>query len=696
MTWAKRDEKNLQRKKGHYKCKQTHPQYFTAAQTKPTKTTPPTATSVSSSTDDNPDQPCSSQSIEKNQTSKYTPSCENTKILRSFASDDNVVQSQVLPDNDDAQSQVSFDEDLAESEDLEDSYFVVNAGMLQILLNTVARSAHSTECKNKDLKLKLREQRLLSTSFSVHCKGCNFQCEPHKMYREVIPDDDWCSRPLSTLNRAFAAALIGSSIQGTQIFEIFLTIGLDAGSVKSINLACQRASNLIHGLGIENLDDVRSRMERLGREVHLLFDCMYNNPNKSDGSTPYQKASIRYSLAIDSETHQIAAADIANKNCRRASHLMRRNERPDCPNHADNSKCTATMPQDSSIGNEAASIMNIAAKMRESNVTVTEVTSDADSTVDGAIKEGFGPGTKHTYDFVHKKRNLVSSLRNQIMGKIRDDAFPGPESDSKSDDAPSTSKDSSIKARLRPKAKEGPSARKKRVFPQFCADLARRVDADISHHFRIIQKATPEGEEFDFEALSKQLEKVPTTAIKCVAGIECGIDCLETSAGCIGQHPKHKFYSHGEGKIDFNSEEIEWIKKMVVDKKTSLAALKSSNPKTKTQVSESQNKRLTKTNPKSMNFTATSDGRVHRSILTNNLGSYEATMRILQAIGHDVSARVKEKLQTHQELDSLRKRLHRSFEYRHARTVSRAVKHQMHAEGKTKGVVDYQKGIEFD
>ena len=39
-------------------------------------------------------------------------------------------------------------------------------------------------------------------------------------------------------------------------------------------------------------------------------------------------------------------------------------------------------------------------------------------------------------------------------------------------------------------------------------------------------------------------------------------------------------------------------------------------------------------------------GRVHRSVMIHNLGSYEATMQILQAIGHNVSDRVKKILQT--------------------------------------------------
>ena len=63
--------------------------------------------------------------------------------------------------------------------------------------------------------------------------------------------------------------------------------------------------------------------------------------------------------------------------------------------------------------------------MRESNVTVTKVTSDANSTVDASHE-------------THLKFHPQETQPCQQSEKILNDAFPEPESNSNSDDAPGT------------------------------------------------------------------------------------------------------------------------------------------------------------------------------------------------------------------------------------------------------------------
>merc|ERR1739842_115422 len=111
-----------------------------------------------------------------------------------------------------------------------------------------------------------------------------------------------------------------------------------------------------------------------------------------------------------------------------------------------------------------------------------------------------------------------------------------------------------------------------------------------------------------------------------------------------GMHNRTKLYSHPNGLIDLNENEINQFKLLIVEKRTSQKALKLSNPKTTTQTNEAINSMITKYAPKRTTFTATIKGRAHRAALTKNKGSSLAIFTILNAIGHNIAPKVKNKI----------------------------------------------------
>ena len=609
--------------------------------------------------------------------------------------------------------------------DLSDLNFIANVAKLETLINSVANMEHGANCSSKNFKLNLTEQKIISTSWSVHCVGCDLKIPAHKMYPEIRKTQG--QAPVSSLNMALGASLIGSSIQGTQISEILGTLGIDPGSVDGINRNCKQMSNVIHGLGIESFEEVRAELEQRAEGVHLTADSCYNNPNKYDAKNPFQKGMIRMSIVVDAKTGKIAHLDLEIKYCLRGSSRMRIGLKPDCDpvNHVhteDGSPCDATALYAEPIGNEAASIARHAEFLR--TVDVTEVTTDGDCGVGESIKakENFGPNTDHTIDFIHKKRSLTKALIAHV--KVRTEAFTRPAPTPTptpsltvavtSDDQPSTSNDAasrdappstsneaveseSTEKSTRPKRKESDKQRADRIFRQFCEDLSTRIDQDVSYHFKNVRQNTAEGAKVDLAVVAENLLDVPVTAIKCVAGLECGDNCTNTSGTCLGgMHNRTKLYSHPNGLIDLNENEINQFKLLIVEKRTSQKALKLSNPKTTTQTNEAINSMITKYAPKRTTFTATIKGRAHRAALTKNKGSSLAIFTILNAIGHNIAPRVRNKIIKMEERSNFRKQMHRTFIYRHRRQLSRVTKHRMHDEARDSMKVTYQQGIEVD
>lgn len=601
-------------------------------------------------------------------------------------------------------------------------YFIANVASLESLFEKGLNAKHETNCLNRTLKLQKNEQRMISTSWSLECAGCTFKSEPVPMYKTVEAPHKFGPKE-STLNKAFCGALLASSIQGTQIAKIFLECGILPGGIASINRKCASSSvaDSVVQQGHECLDETRKAAESR-RNIHVIQDTMYQNPIRYDDSTPKSRTTQKVATCLDRDTGDVLDVDVQTMLCAVGGRALRSRKVPTCGDPNDTShKCRGNITRNTNIGDEASSIKKHAEKLK--NLDVKEVTTDGDSTVDGAIKEDFPKGTVHTLDFHHSSKNLTKALTKV---NIRPDAFPAPTSREDEDAVKIvvcrvrwqrrwqggfkrrnykiiTKVVASRKPKDKPKLKETLKQRGDRLKKSLCIDIRKRINMEIcAYHYVLSKKNT---ERVKPEELAKKLEGVVDVAIRCVAGMNCGENCSETSLVCIGgvHRKKHKLLLSDQGVTGIthlDEEEIKNLTNIIVQRKTGLAALTKSPPRASTQKNEAFNKSLSTVIPKSVTYIATIHARVLRAVMGRNLGKAEATFAVLARAQHEISDEARAQLIKIEMLDMRRKKLHASAEYKRRRNQARKQNFDMHEAKKSSEVrpprSKYKKGIEFD
>ena len=112
---------------------------------------------------------------------------------------------------------------------------------------------------------------------------------------------------------------------------------------------------------------------------------------------------------------------------------------------------------------------------------------------------------------------------------------------------------------------------------------------------------------------------------------------------------------------------------------------------------ESMNRAFSKTNPKNITSTTNFRARILSSVLQNNLGLHESVKRVHQALGHQVSENVEQKLIKHNKSIRDYRQRHKSEASKNKRIARKMEKYALHNNKNSKTANQepflYSKGI---
>ena len=167
----------------------------------------------------------------------------------------------------------------------ENEYLILNKSKLEIMCNQSFRQHidQYSKCQGT-LCIKKVEQWSISSTLKFVCDTCSYDGKPYRMYTDVGSNSR--GRKASTLHRALGAALTKSPIGVSVLNEIFLTLGIDPGSKRGMQINLNKSSDLVECLAAENMPQERRKLHKYS-EVNIEVDTRYNNPIKSP-NTPFQ------------------------------------------------------------------------------------------------------------------------------------------------------------------------------------------------------------------------------------------------------------------------------------------------------------------------------------------------------------------------------------------------------------------------
>ena len=514
-------------------------------------------------------------------------------------------------------------------------YFIAHKQNLELLFNTSFREHmnHSPECGgNLSLKQgKNTTQRVISSVWSVVCKTCSYESKQQKQYREISRTGK--GRCQSSLNNALGFALLNSPIGAAGFRKLMLTLGIDPGSERGIQLCINRANEEAWQLKEKNLAEERKRLKKSGEPVTLEGDSRYNNPIGS-ASTPMQAASQFTCTMMEnmSKEGKIVGISMGSKLCRAGTRQIREGENSACPNHVG---CTATMPQMSSIGQEDIQAEEAVRPLKESGIHISEITTDGDSKFTTGVKKHY-PNVTCLKDSIHYARAQEKALKSAKFSK---GVFKG----------------STAEVR-------------KQKQNWFARDLKRRCTAEFTSAFHTSKKINKK--QHGPTKMNELLKDTPTAILRCIQG-DCSL-CPKFSFVCTGTTEKNYMKkSDLREAVTLNAED-EKVLLPIILKRLGPQAVKLTYRLTTTQRAEAFNRKLLSVMPKQVTFTRTYRGRTCMALLDHNLGLHRMLNLVLNKAGHSVSEAIYTKIANVYKHLLYRKSYHQKESFKRNRAKKRA------------------------
>ena len=113
---------------------------------------------------------------------------------------------------------------------------------------------------------------MISSSWSLKCEQCDYISAPQKMYdeKELVPGKTG-PKP-STLNDALGFALLKSSVGASQFREIFLNLGMNPGSLSSIQDPMTKCGQTLCEIAGANMAEERKNVKLTLISVYAWMD----------------------------------------------------------------------------------------------------------------------------------------------------------------------------------------------------------------------------------------------------------------------------------------------------------------------------------------------------------------------------------------------------------------------------------------
>ncbi|VDI21388.1 Hypothetical predicted protein [Mytilus galloprovincialis] len=269
--------------------------------------------------------------------------------------------------------------------------------------------------------LENEEKRGFGTRQQLICTKCDYKSKRYTLYEEL--ESGKPGRKASKLDTAIHVGLSQSPIAYSGIQKIFLSGNILAPTTSSLQ---RRANTVMKQIEQINKQDMKRRRNDIveinklrGKEnphaISVQMDGMYNNPLYSGvGRTPFQPATQTIYTAAENETskHNILALNIKNKLCSKHSSLDVDNDsgrlHEDCTDD-----CSANIPMVKSIGDEYTWARECLLDLKEDQLEIEHLVTDADSSAYKAAMDLHNEGintvepenfldTRHLSDHVRK------------------------------------------------------------------------------------------------------------------------------------------------------------------------------------------------------------------------------------------------------------------------------------------------------
>ena len=155
-------------------------------------------------------------------------------------------------------------------------HIIVSLSSIEKLINDINQNK-ICDCKS-NLNLNVVGRKCLSNTATLICSKCRKESKAIKLYEEYKPatNTNKNAHPSSTLNAAFAAALLNTSIGPTQARQLLQSMGICAGSINGLTNLTHSIGEIIKTLADENLQNERRKL-RYKPDIAISVDGIYNN-----------------------------------------------------------------------------------------------------------------------------------------------------------------------------------------------------------------------------------------------------------------------------------------------------------------------------------------------------------------------------------------------------------------------------------
>lgn len=477
-------------------------------------------------------------------------------------------------------------------------YFLCHRDSMQDLINNALKGhiAQSPSCTG-DLKLEKYSQFGVSSVWQLCCNTCDFVSLRQKMYIEEERLGPGVRG--SSLNRSVGTAIAGTPIGPTVMSEILMKIGVDPGSLKSLsenhNKGCDKIVKEVEA----HLEETRK--ERLSGPRSLKTDSQYpTRPGAID--TPKQSSNQAVTSTKDSETGLVVHVVTANKLCRRMSTMMINGEKPDCPDHADGSKCTANLRMNKAIGDEGERFRETVKVLRKDGVEVQYVTADGDSKLGPVIQEEYGSKVEHFRDTRHFSAAIKKAVAN---AKFSQKMFKA-------------------------KKKVDRTSMQKR----FAEDVRRRISFEFKTAVKATEKMPDDEKKSEMFAL---LTNKPKIIVKCLNGDHSECDAFI----CEKWHKGRRLQNTRLYKMTKSDRQKLHV---IIERRLGEDGISKTWRNENTQACEALHRMYSKSCSKNVTYIRNYRARILSSVLVNNIGFDGSTALILQSIGHSICGNVMRKI----------------------------------------------------
>ena len=494
-----------------------------------------------------------------------------------------------------------YDNDGSIPEGDNNTHMLVHRGKILDLFNS-AFKAHKNLSPNCPGDLKWEEssmqQRGLCWSAALECDQCAFLSDTHKLYNEI--ESGGRGRKAAAPNVGLQIGLARQGISNTGFSDILHATNTVAPSTRGM----QKTANQISGL-IENVNrqDMTSRIEKLqvlnekrglskDAGIAVEGDGMYNNRLSSGFSkTPMQPATRATFLLSENVTRdkQVISTELYSKLC-------------SCPGKEHRGNCTANIPMDAVIGDEGRYLKEAVEKVSSGGgPPVNAITIDGDSNAN-AVARGIAANVF----------TCTTHLTRRSCAKFKNANFS----------------DSFLPGRVK--------AEKEKFQSRFAMDISKRCQAEIQE----ASKACPG----DLAAIMRKLEFVPDAIIACYTGNHNL--CHEHSLVCKRGQPWNRPFliytgQHQNAETTFltpTKNDIKTLKECLA-MRFSFKALERTYLNRTQNKSEANNRALTKSLPKHLEFRRNASGRAHAAVHSLNNQPGTSLVKLCEAAGSPISRR---------------------------------------------------------